>query len=97
MVVVVRYLGRPMRPAEPKPLLSELEAERQGLWTMKEVAAFLRVSRSWVYHQAEGGLIPCLRVGSLLRYDPEAIRRFARGEWKPANVIDLSKKADGRG
>jgi excisionase family DNA binding protein len=74
------------------PPLSELEAERQGLWTTKEVAAFLRVSRSWVYHQAEAGLIPCLRVGSLLRYEPAAVRRFARGEWKPANVIEMAKQ-----
>lgn len=91
------YLGRSMSTAEAKPPMSELEAERQGLWTTKEVAAFLRVSRSWVYHQAEAGLIPCMRVGSLLRYDPDAIRRFARGEWKPANVIEMAKKADGRG
>ncbi|HXJ21755.1 MAG TPA: helix-turn-helix domain-containing protein [Polyangia bacterium] len=83
-----------MSPAAAPPL-TELEAERQGLWTTKEVAAFLRVSRSWVYHQAEAKLIPCLRVGSLLRYDPEAIRRFARGEWKPANVIELAKRGDG--
>ena len=75
--------------------LTELDAERQGLWTTKEVAAFLRVSRSWVYHQAEAGLIPCLRVGSLLRYEPDAVRQFARGEWKPANVIELAKKGGG--
>jgi len=84
-----------MTSAGPNPPLSELDAERQGLWTTKEVAAFLRVSRSWVYHQAEAGLIPCLRVGSLLRYEPDAVRRFARGEWKPANVIELAKKGSG--
>ena len=81
-----------MTSAGANPPLSELEAERQGLWTTKEVAAFLRVSRSWVYHQAEAGLLPCLRVGSLLRYEPEAIRRFARGEWKAAKVIDMPNK-----
>src|SRR5579884_388845 len=97
MLVVVRYAGRSMSATDGKPPLTELEAERQGLWTTKEVATFLRVSRSWVYHQAEARLIPCLRVGSLLRYDPEAIRRFARGERKPANVIEMAKKGDGRG
>ena len=84
-----------MSAADAKPPLTELEAERQGLWTTKEVSAFLRVSRSWVYHQAEAGLIPCLRVGSLLRYEPDAIHRFARGEWKPANVIELATKGRG--
>ena len=74
------------------PVLTELESERQGLWNTRDVAAFLRVSRSWVYHQAEAGLLPCLRVGSLLRYEPAAIGRFARGEWKPAKIIELPKK-----
>ena len=50
------------------------------LWDAKDVAAFLRVSRSWVYHRSEAGLLPCLRIGSLLRFDPEVIRRIARGE-----------------
>jgi len=95
MLVVVPYRGQPMRTEGANPPLSELEAERQGLWTTKEVAAFLRVSRSWVYHQAEAGLIPCLRVGSLLRYEPDAIRRFSRGEWRPANVIEMGKKGAG--
>ena len=95
MLVVVRHPGWSMSATEAKPPLTELEAERQGLWTTKEVAAFLRVSRSWVYHQAEAGLIPCLRVGSLLRYEPDAIRRFARGEWKPTNVIEMATKTRG--
>ena len=46
-------------------------------------------------HQAVAGLIPCLRVGSLLRYEPDAIRRFSRGDWKPANVIEMAKKGSG--
>ena len=77
------------------PSLTELEADRQGLWNTKDVAAFLRVSRSWVYHQAEAGLLRCMRVGSLLRYEPDAIRRFVRGEWKPAGVIELPRKGKG--
>lgn len=73
--------------------LSELDAEKQGLWTAKQVGVFLQVSRSWVYHQAEAGLIPCLRLGSLLRFDPAAIRRFALGEWKPSNVVELPRRS----
>jgi hypothetical protein len=73
--------------------LSELEADRQGLWNAKDVAGYLRVSRSWVYHQSEAGLLPCLRVGSLLRFDPKVIRRFARGEIQPTNVIALPRKS----
>ncbi|HVV51106.1 MAG TPA: helix-turn-helix domain-containing protein [Polyangia bacterium] len=95
MLVGVRHGRWSMNTVEVKSALTELEAEKRGLWTTKEVATFLRVSRSWVYHQAEAGLIPCLRVGSLLRYEPDSIRQFARGEWKPANLIDLPKKGRG--
>jgi excisionase family DNA binding protein len=45
-----------------------------GLWTVAEVAAFLKVSRSWVYHRLESGLLPHIRVGGLVRFDPSAIR-----------------------
>jgi hypothetical protein len=40
----------------------------------------LKVSRSWVYQQSEAGILPYLRIGSLLRFEPDVIRRFARGE-----------------
>lgn len=49
------------------------------LWDAQDVARFLKVSRSWVYHRAEAGDLPCLRVGGLLRFEPEAIQAFARG------------------
>ena len=45
-----------------------------GLWTVAEVAAYLKVSRSWVYHRLECGLLPHIRVGALVRFDPAAIR-----------------------
>jgi hypothetical protein len=59
---------------------------RSGLWNPSDVAAFLQVSRSWVYQKAEAGLLPVIRLpgSSLLRFDPDVVRAFARGEWKPA-------------
>jgi len=45
-----------------------------GLWTVTEVAAFLKVSRSWVYHRLESGLLPHIRLGGLVRFEPSAIR-----------------------
>jgi excisionase family DNA binding protein len=50
------------------------------LWDARDVASYLKVSRSWVYHRAEAGELPCLHIGGLLRFDPEAVRAFARGE-----------------
>ena len=55
-----------------------------SLWTVAEVGAYLRVSRSWVYHRAAAGLLPCLRVGALVRFDPDTIRAYAQGEQQPA-------------
>ena len=51
-----------------------------SLWTVADVAAYLRVSRSWVYHRSAAGLLPCLRVGALLRFEPDSIRAYAQGE-----------------
>ncbi len=56
-----------------------------SLWTVAEVAAYLRVSRSWVYHRSAAGLLPCLRVGALLRFDPDAIRAYAQGQGQQKN------------
>jgi excisionase family DNA binding protein len=50
---------------------------RDGLWDANDVAQYLKVSRSWVYHRAEAGQLPHRRIGGLLRFDADAIRAFA--------------------
>jgi predicted DNA-binding transcriptional regulator AlpA len=55
-----------------------------AMWDAKDVAAFLKASRSWVYLQTNAGVLPHHRAGALLRYDPEQIRAYARGELKTA-------------
>jgi excisionase family DNA binding protein len=50
------------------------------LWDANDVARYLKASRSWVYHQAEAGHLPHLRIGGLLRFDPPTVKAFARGE-----------------
>jgi len=60
--------------------MSPETAITQSLWDARDVAAFLRVSRSWVYHQAEAGMLPCLRIGGLLRFDAQKIRDLALGD-----------------
>jgi excisionase family DNA binding protein len=67
-------------------------APAEGLWTPLEVAAYLRVSRSWVYQKAEAGLLPSLRFGGCLRFEPAAVRSYARGEVLPSNVIPLRRR-----
>ena len=66
-----------------------ISGELEGLWTPQQVANYLKVSRSWVYQKAEAGLIPVIRMtgSSLLRFKPDAIRAFARGEWEPVKIL----------
>ena len=71
--------------------------EEWELWTWREVAKALKVSRSWVYAKAERGEVPSLRVGGLLRFDPEAVRRFAtrgagEGRVLPFDVPGVAKE-----
>jgi excisionase family DNA binding protein len=49
----------------------------EPLLTPQELAAWLKMSRVWVYKQAEKGLLPFHRVGKeAIRFDPEEIRAY---------------------
>ena len=61
----------------------------ESLWTAEDVARYLQASRSWVYQKAEAGLLPSLRIGGLLRFNPEAVRAWAQG--KPATVLPMRR------
>ena len=61
----------------------------EPLWDARDVAGYFKASRSWVYQQAEAGLLPSLRIGGLLRFNPEAVRAWAQG--KPAPVVPLRR------
>lgn len=50
------------------------------LWDAQEAARFLGVSRSWIYQRAEAGLLPHLKIGALLRFEPNTLRDFARAD-----------------
>lgn len=70
--------------------------QKEALWDAKDVAAYLRSSRSWVYQRAEAGQLPCLRIGGLLRFDPAVIRAYARGEQPvQARVIPFTPRRKG--
>lgn len=61
----------------------------EPLWTVKEVATYLRASTSWVYKAAERGTLPCVRLGAMLRFRPAEIRRFVEGAPAATNVVPL--------
>lgn len=50
------------------------------LWTVKDVAYYLCKGRTWVYNQVAENRIPFRRVGGELRFEPDAIKRWFRGE-----------------
>ena len=50
----------------------------ESLWTIADVARYLRVSTSWVYHQNSAGNLPRLKgCGALVRFAPNDVRRWA--------------------
>jgi excisionase family DNA binding protein len=59
----------------PEPMVTI--AER--LWTVRDVAAYLKASTSYVYKAAERGEVPCRRLGALLRFLPAEVRAWAEG------------------
>ena len=61
----------------------------ENLWNAKDVARYLSASRSWVYDQAEAGLLPSLKVGGLLRFVPARVRAWAQGGG--GNVLPLKR------
>ena len=63
--------------------------------TREDVATYLKASRSWVYLHAEDGTLPCVRIGGLLRFLPDQIRAYARGESVPKFVyLDMEEYRD---
>ena len=63
-----------------------------ALWDARDVARYLKASRSWVYQKAEAGLLPSLRIGGLLRFEPEVVRAWSRGA--SAGAAALPARAD---
>ena len=61
----------------------------EPLWTVAQLAAFLSVSKSWVYQSSASGTIPCVRIGAALRFVPQAIRSWLNGEQQHGNVVRL--------
>jgi predicted DNA-binding transcriptional regulator AlpA len=56
------------------------------LWTIQDVADFLQLSVSWVYHAAQKGILPCMRISRNLRFSPRAIRSYAAAQRAPEPV-----------
>ena len=54
-----------------------------NLMTAAEVAKILNCSPSWVYKAADRGEIPAVRLGAMLRFNPEALRAYLAAKSSP--------------
>jgi excisionase family DNA binding protein len=63
----------------PKQVLSK-DGQERALKDVAWVAEFLGVSKSWVYQATASGVIPCVRIGALVRFDPLVIKAWVRGD-----------------
>lgn len=66
-------------PAEHQGDLREKTPDErlpERLFLASEVAAGLNVSKARVYELARTKMIPCIRLGRALRFDPDALRRW---------------------
>ncbi|HEY0839307.1 MAG TPA: helix-turn-helix domain-containing protein, partial [Vulgatibacter sp.] len=77
---------RVLPPAAPKQ-----DRPTDSLWTSAQVAGYLQVSESWVRKASASGKLPCVRIGAMVRFDPDAVRAWARGE-RGGKVTNLQRR-----
>ncbi len=53
-----------------------VSGDPQPLWTVEDLCRFLSVSKRWVHERTRRNAIPCYRLGTALRFNPEEIRRW---------------------
>jgi excisionase family DNA binding protein len=58
----------------------------EPLWDVKDLATFVKTTPDAVYRWVELGLVPHLRLGRSIRFDPAAIR-----EWLATRAVPASK------
>ena len=56
------------------------------LLTAEELAERWQVPVSQIYRLTRHGKIPTVRLGRYVRYHPETIEKFERGELKPSDL-----------
>lgn len=64
----------------PTKFVSSSTSLAEGFWKVADVARLLGMSRQWVYKNAELGVLPCIRLGASLRFQPAEIRRYIESQ-----------------
>ena len=47
--------------------------KQDGFWTVKELARYLRISERWIHERTRRNEIPCHRLGTAVRFDPQEV------------------------
>ncbi len=68
------------------------QKEFESYWCKKDVARFLSVSTRKIEKMMEDGLIPYMKIGGAVRFDPEKVRSFVE-----ANFSSNTEKNIGNG
>ena len=68
-------------------------SQNDRLWTIDDVAEYLRVKASVVKYWIHNERLPCMKIGKHLRFDPEDVREWVEGQKTsvPLNPGDLSR------
>ena len=64
----------PRTDTEERTRSSEIDPDE--LWTARDVARWSKTSVSAVYKWSAGGILPSIKIGSLLRFNPNDVKAF---------------------
>lgn len=59
----------------------------ETLWTVRDLAAFVKTTPDAVYRWVELGMVPCIRIGRSIRFDPTVIRQWLTARSVPAGKV----------
>ena len=83
----------------PTPVsLSPVSTSIKPLWDTRELAQRLGIHRTRLYALVRKGLIPHVRIGRAIRFDPASIRAWEQsGGWASPNLKPQGRKAKAKG
>jgi len=67
-----------LNPLAPAGGLGDGQDAVNGLWTIDELASFMRLTRKAAYALVAGTTVPRVRIGVRLRFQPEAVHDWVK-------------------
>ena len=87
-------MAPPHVPPFPTAMTGASRPPTERLWTSREVCAYLGIGKNAPSDLVSRGLLPAMRIGRRLRFDPGAVRAFAlRHETGPCSAPPLQRGA----